>query len=302
MQKVAVIGAGNVGGMAAMRIVERNIADVILIDVVKNIAQAKALDIEDSLGILKINRKISGSDDFALIRDSDVVVITAGLARKPGMSREELSNKNSQILRDVSFKIKDFSPNSIIIVVTNPVDIMTYLVYRSVECKPNRIFGMGSNLDTGRFVNLIAKKLNVKNSSVKALVMAAHGEGMVPLSGVSKAGFKDLGKFLDEDNIAALKLDTINRGAQIVELYGAGSAYFAPSMAIAELVEAVIRNEKKIFPVSCYLDGEYGFEDLFIGVPAVIGRRGVHKIIELELDFKEKEAFSQAARSIRRNI
>jgi malate dehydrogenase len=301
MQKVAIIGAGNVGGLTAMRIIETGIADVVLVDVLENLAQAKALDIEDSLALLKRDGKISGSADFSLIKDCQVIVITAGFARKPGMTREELLKINADILKDIARKIKEYAPNSIIIVVTNPVDILSYLVYKISGIKKNRILGMGANLDTGRFRNLLAQKTNSNNSQIEAEVIGAHGEGMLPLSRLAKIKSKSIDNFLKEEQLKNLNEETIKRGAKIVSLFGSGSAYFAPSLAIYQLVEAIIKDKKMVLPVSCYLDGEFGLKDVFIGVPAKIGKNGIEKIIELDLNPQEKDLLQQAAATIKQN-
>lgn len=302
MQKVAIIGAGNVGGLIAMRIAESGIADVVLIDVLKNIAEAKALDIEDSLGVVKSERKIFGTDDFSLIKDCRIIVITAGLARKPGMSREELLEKNANVIKDISLEVKEFAPKSIIIVVTNPVDIMSYFVYKIVGCKPNRILGMGSNLDTARFKNLIAKRLNIKNSKIKAVVMGVHGEGMLPLNRFGFVGSKKLTSLFSRKQLETLIEDTIGRGTKIVSLFGTGSAYFGPSRAILEVVEAILKDKKNILSVSCFLNGEYGLNDIFMGVPAKIGKNGVEKIIELPLNMQEKVILQKASLLIKKSI
>jgi len=300
--KIAIIGAGNVGGLAAMRILERGIAEVVLVDIVKGIAKAKASDLDDARSITGHNNFIEGSQDFSQIKGSDIVVVTAGLARKPGMTREDLLNSNYEIAKSISSHINKFSPDSIVIAVSNPVDIMTYVLLKETRFDKKRVIGMGANLDSSRFNNLISKKLNIPSSRIKALVIGSHGESMIPLPRLSLVKGKPLSKILNKDEIENLVKATKNRGAEIVSLYGSGSAYFAPAAAILEICTAIIKNRNTIIPVSAYLEGEYGVSDVCIGVPARIGRDGIRKIVELKLDQAEKELFSASVKSIKESI
>ncbi|MFA5093183.1 MAG: malate dehydrogenase [Candidatus Omnitrophota bacterium] len=293
--KITVIGAGNVGSLAAMRIAQENLGDVLLIDVVKGLAHGKALDLEDARALLKLNYNISGSDDINQIKDSDIVVVTAGLARKPGMTREELLAKNAAILKEVSLKIKSLAKNAIVIIVTNPLDIMTYFALKTTGFKANRLFGMGISLDTSRFVNLIAQELKLAVTDIEALVMGAHGEGMLPLPRLAKVKGVALDEFLTEDKINLLVERTVGRGAEIVANLGTGSAFFAPSAAIAEMVKTIAKDQKRIIGVSGYLNGEYGIKDSCIGIPCRLGRDGIEQIIELELSPQEKEKLNKSA-------
>lgn len=272
-----------------MRIAGDGLGDVLLIDVVKGFAHGKALDLEDARAILKYNYHIQGSDDIRQAGDSDIVVITAGLARKPGMSREELLTKNARILKDVCLNIKELAKSAIVIVVTNPLDIMTLYALRITGFKPEKLFGMGISLDAARFANLIAQELAVPSTDIEALVIGAHGEGMLPLPRFTKVKGVLLDEFIDDKKIELLVRRTIGRGAEIVAgLGGAGSAFFAPSAAIAAIVKAIVKDEKRTIGLCCYLNGEYGIKDTCIGVPCRIGKHGIEKVIELDLSQEEK--------------
>lgn len=297
--KVSIIGAGNVGSTAAMRLGQEGVGDIMLVDVVKGFAQAKAFDLEDARPVLKINYHIEGSDDITQIKDSDIIIITAGLARKPGMTREELLVKNSQILKEVCSSIKKFSPNSIVIVVTNPLDLMTYLAVKQLGFKADKVLGMGISLDAARFANLVSKELNIPVTDIDASVIGSHGEAMLPLSRFTTIKGVSLDEFLDDKKVEALIAKTIGRGAEIVSLLGSGSAYFAPSAAIASLVKAIAKDEKRTIGVCAYLNGEYGIKDVCIGVPCRLGKSGIEKIIELELNSQEIEKLTKSAESIR---
>jgi malate dehydrogenase len=286
--KISIIGAGNVGSLTAMRIAQDGLGDVLLIDVVKGFAHGKALDLEDARAILKYNYQIKGSDDIRQIGDSDIVVITAGFARKPGMSREELLAKNARILKDVCLNIKELAKSAIVIVVTNPLDIMTLYALSITGFKPGKLFGMGISLDAARFANLIAQELVLPSTDIEALVIGAHGEGMLPLPKFTKVKGVLLDEFIDDKKIESLVSRTIGRGAQIVADLGTGSAFFAPSAAIAAIVKAIVKDEKRTIGLCCYLNGEYGIKDTCIGVPCRIGKHGIEKVIELDLSQEEK--------------
>jgi malate dehydrogenase len=257
------------------------------------------LDLEDARPILKYNYNLQGTDDIIRIKGSDIIVITAGLARKPGMTREELLAKNAQILKDICLNIKKLAPRSIVIVVTNPLDLMTYFAFKILGFGPHKVFGMGISLDAARFANLISKELNIPNTDIEPCVIGSHGEGMLPLPRLSKIRGISLEEFLDAKKLSALVDKTINRGAEIVSMLGSGSAYFAPSAAAAALTKAVAKDEKRIIGACAYLDGQYGLRDVCIGVPCRIGRNGIEQIIELDLAQEEKEKFINSAESIR---
>jgi malate dehydrogenase len=300
--KISVIGAGNVGGLTALRLTQEGLGEIVLVDVVKGLAQGKAWDLEDCRPILKYNYNIEGTEDISQIKNSDIIVITAGLARKPGMTREELLDKNKQILKDLCQNIKKLAPESIAIVVTNPLDLMTYFVLKATGFKPSRVLGMGITLDSARFANLISQELNIPVSDIEACVIGSHGEGMLPLPRFSKIKGVALDEFLDDKKIETLIIKTIERGKEIVSLLGSGSAYFAPSAAIAALVKVIAKDEKRIQGASAYLNGEYGLKDICIGVPCRMGREGIEKIIELDLNKKEKEALLNSTQSLRKLI
>ena len=293
--KISVIGAGNVGSLTAMRIAGEGLGDVLLIDVVKGLACGKALDLEDARPILRHNYNIKGSDDIRLVKDSDIVVVTAGLARKPGMSREELLAKNAQILKDVCLNIKELAKDAIVIIVTNPLDIMTLYALKTTGFKPQKLFGMGISLDTARFANLISHELGLLCTDIEALVIGAHGEGMMPLPSFTKVKGVALDEFMNEDKIKALVSRTINRGAEIVANLGTGSAFFAPSAAISAIVKTIAKDEKRVIGLCSYLNGEYGIKNTCIGVPCRLGKEGIEKVIELELSQEEKAKLHKSA-------
>ena len=298
--KISIIGAGNVGSLTAMRLAQEGIGEIVLVDIVRGLAQAKAFDLEDARPIIKINYNIQGTDDISQIRDSDIIVITAGLTRKPGMAREELLAKNTQILKDISLNIKKLAPHAVVIVVTNPLDLMTYFVLKTTGLKAQKVFGMGSGLDAARFANLIAKELNIPTGDVNACVIGSHGEGMLPLPRFTNIKGVPLDEFINDKKIENLVEKTVNRGAEIVALLGSGSAYFAPSLATAAIVKTIAKDQKRTIGVCAYLNGEYGIKDVCIGVPCRLGKKGIEEIIELELNKEEKEAFLKSADNLKK--
>jgi len=301
MKKVTIIGAGNVGGLAAMRIAQENKAEVCLIDVILGAAKGKAFDLDDCRQILNIGYKIAGTDDIEQLRDSQIIVITAGLARKPGMTRENLLHKNSSILKEICEKIKMLAPEAVVIIVTNPLDAMTYYALKILNFCSCKVFGMGVTLDGSRFANLISKELEVPVNEIKPVVLGSHGEAMLPLPRWTLVRNRLLTEIIKEPaKIELLVRETVERGREIVALLGSGSAYFAPSAAIAQIVKAIINDEKIVLGVSAYLDGEYGARDICAGVPCVIGARGIEKIMELELNDQEKKAFSESVEAVRK--
>ncbi len=300
--KISIIGAGNVGGLTAMRLAEAGFGDIVLVDITKGLAQGKAFDLEDAGFILKYSYLIQGTDDIENIKDSDIIVITAGLARKPGMTREDLLNKNAQILKDVCMKIKKISGRSIVIVVTNPLDLMTYLALKITGFKSNKVFGMGVSLDAARFANQINKELNIPSADIEACVIGSHGEGMLPLPRFTTVKGMELNELLEDEKIKALIKRTQERGQEVVSLLGSGSAYLAPSQAILTIVRAIVKDEKRTIGVSAYLNGEYETKDICIGVPCRLGKEGIEKIIEFDLNKKERSLFHRSIESIRKNL
>lgn len=300
--KISIIGAGNVGSLTAMRLAQEGLGDILLVDIAKGLAHGKALDLEDARPILKYNYNIAGTEDINKIKDSDIIVITAGLTRKPAMTREELFDKNAQILKDISLSIKKSAPHCVVIVVTNPVDLMTYFALKTTGFNPAKIFGMGISLDAARFANLISQELNIPHTDIEACIIASHGEGMLPLPRFTNIKGVILDEFLDDKKIEALINKTLGRGLEIVSLLGSGSAYFAPSAAITQIVKVIAKDEKQTIGVCAYLNGEYGIKDVCIGVPCRLGRSGIEKVIELDLNKEEKEKFIKAAQSLRQLI
>lgn len=302
MRKISVIGAGNVGGLTASRLLENRLGEIVLVDVALNLAQAKALDLEDARYALGSNYQITATDDFSRISGSDIAIITAGLARKPGMKREELLAKNAQILRAVAANVKKSAPDAVCIVVTNPVDVMTYLCIKELNTDRRRVFGMGINLDASRFANLISKRINQDILNIKAAVLGIHGEEMIPLSRLAQVGNRPLNSFVSGSELKQIEGETVLRGAQIVNLYGSGSAYFAPSAAILQMVKAVLNDTDEICGASILLEGEYGISGACLGVPVKLGKGGIKEIIKLDLNKDELSALQKSAELVKTNI
>lgn len=290
--KISVIGAGNVGAMTASRIIDDNLADCVLIDIVPGLAMGKALDISDARPILNSRATITGSEDFSAMKGSNIVIMTAGLARKPGMSRDDLLKKNAEIIKGVSAHIKKHCPSSIVIVVTNPLDVMTYLMMKETGFDPHRVIGMAGVLDSARFANIASGKINALEGD-KIFMMGSHGDTMVAIN---------RSKELPDDIFKESSERAKNRGAEIVEHLKTGSAYFSPSAAVFAMVRAIVKDEKKTMCVSVYLNGQYGEKDIYIGVPVVLGASGVREIIDIKLTASEKSAFKNSVQSIRESI
>jgi malate dehydrogenase len=300
--KIAIVGAGNVGATLAMRVAEKGLADVTLVDVKEGIAKAKSHDLSDAAPLLRHESKIEGTEALNGIAGSSLVVVTAGFPRKPGMKREELLAKNKAIVGAVAESIKVNAPGAIIIVVTNPLDIMTHIAFKVSGFQKNRVFGMAGDLDASRFATLIAEKLDVKRSSIEAIVMGSHGDSMVPIITHTKVSGKPLSHAASQHDIEELIARTKARGAEIVSLLGQGSAYYAPSAAVLTIIESIVRDTKKIHCVSAVLEGEYGARDICVGVPAKIGRNGVEEIVEIDLSPEEQTAFERSVRAIQKNL
>lgn len=300
--KVSVIGAGAVGAMLAMRVVESGLADVVLLDILKDAAIGKSLDILDASPVIGHEQFIRGTGDYAAIAGSDIVVVTAGLSRRPGMTREELASKNASIVKDVSSKIKEYAPSTIVIVVTNPLDAMTYLAFKTTGFKREHVFGMAGVLDGSRLIRLLADELKVKRSSVETCILGSHGDTMVPLLSHTRVSGRPIQELLPREKIDEIIKRARDRGAEIVGLLGAGSAYFSPSAAAFKMINAILNDTKEMLVVSACLNGEYGLKDIAIGVPCKIGRLGIEKIVELDLTEEEKGAFLKSAEVIRKSI
>lgn len=300
--KISIIGAGNVGGLTAMRLAEAGFDDIVLVDVAKGLAQGKAMDLEDAGSVVKYNCRIQGTDNLGAIKDSDIIIVTAGLTRKPGMSREDLVNKNSQIIKEVCQAIKKMCGEAIVIMVTNPLDLMTYLALKITGFKPHKVFGMGASLDAARFAHQISKELNLPVTDIEACVMGSHGEGMLPLPRFTTVKGLALTEMLEEETIKILIKKTLQRGEEIVSLLASGSAYFAPAQAIAAIVKIITKDEKRIIGLSAYINGEYGMKDICIGVLCRLGKDGIEKIIEFDLNKEEKSLFLNSVESVRNNL
>lgn len=300
--KVAVIGAGAVGAMVAMRIVEADLADVVLVDIAKGLSCAKALDLAQGAGLAGTSRRVVGGDDYSKIKDSEVVVLSAGLPRKPGMSREDLVEKNAKIVKAVISKIVKFAQDSIILMVTNPLDVMTYLAYKLSGFRPQRVFGVAGLLDSARFNYLLADELKIRPADVSSLVLGGHGDSMVVLPRFTTANNRPITELLSKEKIDQLVERTRKGGSEIVAGLGEGSAFFAPSASAYTMVRSILLDEKKIIPCSVWLQGQYGLSNLCLGVPARIGRDGVEEIISLDLNRAELDALHRSAQITRESI
>ena len=281
--KVSIVGAGNVGSTLAERVLAHKLADIALVDIVGDLAKGKAYDLIDAAPIMGYTNKIEGSSEHSIMSNSDIVVITAGLARRPGMTREDLISKNSQIVGDVLKGVKRYAPEAFIVMVTNPLDIMTYIAYKKMGCKRTRIIGMAGNLDTARYRALLSEELSIIPDKIEAAVLGSHGDTMVPLVSRTFINKKPLKDIMSSDRISAIVNRTKKRGGEIVSLLKSGSAYYSPSAACYEIIEAVVSGKGKILTCSCILKGEYGIDNCALGVPAKIGKMGVEEILEWEL-------------------
>jgi malate dehydrogenase len=275
---------------------------VVLIDIVQGLPQGKALDLLEAGPLFGYDSNIMGTNDYEDIKGSDVVVITAGIARKPGMTREDLLKINTKIIMDVAQNIKLHAPDSVVITVTNPLDIMTYVAMKITGFEPNRVFGMSGVLDSGRFAAFIALELGCSVRDINAMVLGGHGDTMVPLPRFTTVSGVPIIELMSESTIKRLVERTINGGAEIVNLLKTGSAFYAPSAAVTNMVEAVIKDTKRILPACAYLNGEYGKKDIYLGVPVKIGRKGIMQIVELELTGEERIALDRSADAVRSGI
>ncbi len=300
--KVSIIGAGAVGATLAGRVLESGMADVVLLDVLKDVAAAKSLDLLDASPIVGHERDIIGTDDYGQIKGSDIVVITAGFPRKPGMTREELVAKNAGIVKEVSRNIKLRSPNSIVIVVTNPLDTMTYLCYKTTGFRREKVFGMAGVLDSSRFINLLAHELRVPRSAIETYMLGSHGDTMVPVISATRVRGRPVLEVMAKEKIDRIVQRTRDRGAEIVKLLGSGSAYYSPSAAAFKMIDAILKDRKATLVVSAYLSGEYGLDGICIGVPCKIGKSGIEEVVKLELSEDEAAAFQGSAEAIRDSI
>lgn len=297
-KKVAVIGAGNVGATVAQRLVEKTLCDVVLIDVLEGIPQGKALDLAEAAPIEKHDSMVMGANSYEESAGSDIVIITAGVPRKPGMSRDDLLSINSRIMKSVVQEVIKYSPEAILIIVSNPLDAMCHVAYEVSGFPKNRVIGMAGVLDAARFRAFIAMELQVSVENIHATVLGGHGDTMVPLPRYSTVAGIPLPEVLSPDRIEALVDRTRNGGAEIVGLLKTGSAFYAPASAAVEMAEAILKDRKKILPCAAYLQGEYDIQDLFVGVPVKLGKEGIEEIIQISLTEGEKSALKKSAQSV----
>lgn len=300
-KKVSVIGSGFTGATTAFLLAQKELCDVVLVDIpnMENSTKGKALDMLEASPVQGFDASITGTADYGDTKDSDVVIITAGIARKPGMSRDDLVQTNQKVMKSVTAEIVKHSPETTILVLTNPVDAMTYTVYKESGLPKERVIGQSGVLDTARFRTFVAQELNVSVKDVSGFVLGGHGDDMVPLVRYSAAGGVPLDKLISEERIEEIVQRTRKGGAEIVNLLGTGSAYYAPAAALVEMAEAILKDQKRIIPAIAYLEGEFGMDGIFLGVPTVLGKDGIEKIIELELTEDEKQALAKSANSVK---
>jgi malate dehydrogenase len=301
-RKVTIVGSGNVGATAARSIADKELADVVLVDILEGIPQGKGLDILEACPVEGSDSRVLGTNDYADTANSDIIVITAGLARKPGMSRDDLLMKNYEIIKSVTEQVVSHSPNSIIIPVTNPLDAMCQVVYKVSKFPRERVIGMAGVLDSARMRTFIAMELNVSVENVHAFVLGGHGDTMVPLPRLSTVAGVPITELLSKEAVDRISTRTANGGAEIVRLLGTGSAYYAPASSAVEMVEAILRDKKKILPCAVHLQGEYGINGLFVGVPVKLGMRGVEEIFQIKLTADEQAALNKSAAAVQELI
>jgi len=297
-KKVSVIGAGNVGATVAQRLAEKELCDVVLIDIVEGVPQGKALDLSEAAPVEKHDAHLTGSNTYEASAESDIIIITAGIPRKPGMSRGDLISANAGIVKTVTQPVAELSPKAILIIVSNPLDAMCHVAYETSGFPRNRVIGMAGVLDSARFRAFIAMDLNVSVENTHAFVLGGHGKTMVPLPRYSTVAGIPIIELLSKERIDALIDRTRKGGAEIVGLLKTGSAFYAPASAAVEMAESILKDKKKILPCAAYLDGEYGIKDLFIGVPVKLGKNGIEEIVQISLTDDEKEALQQSADAV----
>lgn len=303
-RKISVIGAGFTGSTTALMLAQKELGDIVLVDIpeAENPTKGKALDMLEASPVQGFDANIIGTSNYEDTKDSDLVIITAGIARKPGMSRDDLVHTNAKVVRSVTEQVVKYSPNCIIIVLTNPVDAMTYEVYKTSGFPKHRVIGQSGVLDTARFRTFVAQELNVSVEDVTGFVLGGHGDDMVPLIRYSYAGGIPLERLIPKDRLDAIVERTRKGGGEIVQLLGNGSAYYAPAASLVQMAEAILKDKKRILPAVAYLEGEYGYHDLYLGVPTILGGNGLEKVIVLDLTEEEKKALDKSAESVRKVI
>ncbi len=303
MQKITVIGAGNVGATVANVIATKDLArEVVMVDIKEGVAEGKALDIWQTGPINNFNTRVAGvTNDYLKTKGSGIIVITSGIPRKPGMSRDDLIKTNAAIVKEVTEKAVKYSPDAIIIVVSNPLDVMTYCAMKAANKSPRKVFGMAGILDSGRYTTFLSEALNVSPKDIHGLLMGGHGDSMVPLRRYTSVLGIPVTELLNAEELDKIVERTRKGGGELVDLMGT-SAWYAPGAAVAQMVEAIVDDQKRIFPLSAYLTGEYGFKDVYMGVPAKLGKNGIEEIIELSLNAREKKMLDQSAKGIKEVI
>ena len=300
--KITIVGAGNVGATTAHWMASKELGDIVLVDVLDGIPQGKSLDLMEAGPVEDLDVTLTGSNSYEATANSDLVVITAGLARKPGMSRDDLLTKNSEIIKEVTKQVAKFSPKTIIIMVSNPLDVMTYEAMKISGFPKQRVVGMAGILDTARFRTFVAMELNISVEDIQALVLGGHGDSMVPLPRYTTVGGVPITELMSEDRVAALIERTRKGGIEIVNFLKTGSAYYAPAAAATQMAEAILKDKKRLLPCAAYLEGEYGLRDVFVGVPVILGAKGVEKILEVRLTKEEQAALAKSAEQVKANI
>ncbi len=301
-KKISIVGAGNVGATTAHWIVSKELGDVVLVDILEGIPQGKGLDLYEATPVDGYDCKVIGTNSYKDTADSDIVVITAGLARKPGMSRDDLQKANEDIVGPCTKEVVKHSPNCIIVVVSNPLDVMTYLAYKVSGFPRNRVVGMAGILDTTRFRTFVAMELGVSVEDIQACVLGGHGDSMVPLVRYTTVAGIPVSEFIPKDKLDAIVERTRKGGGEIVGYLKTGSAYYAPGAAAAQMVEAIVKDKKRVLPCAALLDGEYGFSDVFVGVPVKLGANGVEEVIELKLTKEEQEALTNSVNHVKETL
>src|SRR5262245_36347800 len=302
MRKVAIIGGGNVGATAAWQIASRDLADVALYDILPGVPAGKALDMTQAGPVFHFDARVEGSDKIEVIRGAEVVVVTAGFPRKPGMDRMDLLKKNVEIAKSAALGIRQHAPDAVVVVITNPLDVMTWVVKQVTGFEKSRVVGMAGVLDCARFAAFVAAELRCSPKDVRPMILGGHGDTMVPLTRYSTVCGVPLANLLPADAVQRLADRARNGGAEIVKLLGTGSAYYAPAASATAMVEAILGDTGRLLPASAYLEGEYGFRDIYLGVPVALGRRGVRSVVELPLEAAEKAALAKSAESVRTGI
>ncbi|HOJ70096.1 MAG TPA: malate dehydrogenase [Candidatus Hydrogenedentes bacterium] len=300
--KIASIGAGNVGASVAQYCLEMELGDVVLTDIVEGLPQGKALDLTEAGPIRGYSCVCTGTNDYKDIAGADVVVVTAGLPRKPGMSRLDLLEKNGRIISDICDNIRQYAPEAAVIIVTNPLDVMVYLAYKKLGFPANRVMGMAGCLDSARMRAFVAMELGVSMKNVDTMVLGSHGDDMVPLPHYTTVSGIPITRLLPPDRIDAIVERTRKGGGEIVALLKTGSAYYAPAASAARMVQAILRDERQVLPCAAYLDGQYGLSDIFMGVPCVLGRNGIEQVLELEISETDRASLHRSAEEVRKGI